>query len=160
MIKRGKADIEHVIERASLVTHLYNWDFYPSMGGLKEYRTLALRQFEEDYPVGILQNRYIKTELPRLPFNDKSFDLVLSGHFLFTYSDRLDYSFRINSILELFRVGSKEVRIYPIQGPNAQPYEYMDDLLSNLRKKSVIAEIVPVPFEFQRGSNQMLRLTR
>jgi hypothetical protein len=160
LIKRGEADIEHVIEKASLVTHLYNWDFYASMDTLKEYRTLALRRFEEDYSIGILQNRYVKAELPRLPFDDKSFDLVLSGHFLFTYSDKFDYSFHINSILELFRVCSKEVRIYPIQGPNAQPYEYIGDLISDLRKKSIIATIQPISFEFQRGSNQILRLIR
>ncbi len=159
LIKRGKADIEHVIERASLVTHLYNWDFYTSMDVLKGYRTLALRQFEEDYPVGILENPYIKAELPRLPFCDKSFDLVLSGHFLFTYSDKFDYSFHNNSVLELFRVSSKEVRIYPIQGPNAQPYEYIEVLISELKRKNIVAKILPIPFEFQRGSNQMLCLT-
>ena len=49
--------------------------------------------------------------------------LVLSGHFLFTYCDRFDYPFHREAVLELFRVSAKEVRIYPLQGPDAQPYE-------------------------------------
>lgn len=158
LIACGKADIEHVIERVSLVPHLYKWEFYPSVDVLKEYRTLALRQFEADYPIGILENRYIKAALPRLPFEDKSFDLVLSGHFLFTYSDKFDYSFHIASVLELCRVSSKEVKIYPIQGPDAQPYNHIENLLSDLKQKGITADIVPVSFEFQRGSNQMLWL--
>jgi len=52
------------------------------------------------------------------------------------------------------------VRIYPIQGPNAQPYEHLDNLCSDLQRMGIHSEILPVPFEFQRGSNQMLRLTR
>lgn len=160
LINHGKADIEHVVKRVSLVPHLFKWEFYPSINALKDCRTLALQRFVEDYPIGTAEKRYIKAELPKLPFDDKSFDLVLSGHFLFTYCDKFDYSFHIASILELFRVSSKEVRVNPIQGPNAQPYEYIGTLLSDLKKRGISVEIVPVSFEFQRGSNQMLHLTR
>jgi len=60
----------------------------------------------------------------------------------------------------LIRVSAREVRIYPIQGPNAQPYEHLDNLCSDLQRMGIHSEILPVSFEFQRGSNQMLRLTR
>ena len=119
-----------------------------------------MRRFQEDYPGGLLEHRYINAELPRLPFEDRRFDLVLSGHFLFTYSDRFNYAFHREAILELVRVSAKEVRIYPLQGPDAQPYWYMDPLLFDLKQQGILAEIIPVPFEFQRGSNQMLRLIR
>ena len=76
------------------------------------------------------------------------------------HSDRLDYAFHRDAILELFRVSAKEVRIYPLQGPDAQPYPHMDQLLADLRRNAIASEIRPVPFEFQRGSNQMLRLIR
>lgn len=158
LVQRGEADIQHVIERVARVPHLFQWKFYSSLSALQDYRRTALRRFQEDYPIGLVENRYIKAELPHLPFKDRSFDLVLSGHFLFTYSDRFDSAFHRDAILELVRVSAKEVRIYPLQGPDAQPYRHMDRLLSDLRQRGVGTEIRQVPFEFQRGSNQMLRL--
>jgi ubiquinone/menaquinone biosynthesis C-methylase UbiE len=131
----------------------------PSIDKLKEYRKLALEQFVSDYPTGIKEKRYIKAELPKLPFKDKSFDLVLSGHFLFTYSHKFDFSFILSSILELYRVSSK-VRIYHLQKSSLQPYEQMTELLFALEKLRIGYYIVPVPFEFQRGSNKMLLLRR
>ncbi|HJT19786.1 MAG TPA: methyltransferase domain-containing protein [Nitrospira sp.] len=160
LIERGEADIQHVIDRVARVPDLFLWNCYSSLDDLRGYRLMALRWFQYDYSRGLQDQRYIKAELPRLPFEDRSFDLVLSGHFLFTYSDRLDYAFHRDAILELFRVSAKEVRIYPLQGPEAQPYSHMDQLLADLRQHGLTAEIRPVPFEFQRGSNQMLRLVR
>jgi len=160
LVERGEADIQHVMERVACVPHLFRWDFYSSLSALQDYRRTALRRFQEDYPIGLVENRYIKAELPHLPFEDRSFDFVLSGHFLFTYSDRFDYAFHRDAIRELFRVSAKEARIYPLQRPDAQPYRHMDRLLSDLRQKGVVTEIPPVPFEFQRGSNHMLRIVR
>jgi len=28
LIDKGKADFKHVVEKVSVVSHLYNWDFY------------------------------------------------------------------------------------------------------------------------------------
>jgi hypothetical protein len=160
LIERGEADIQHVIERIARVRHLFQWNFYSSLRALQDHRMLALRQFQEDYPRGLLEHRYINAELPRLPFEDRRFDLVLSGHFLFTYSDRFDYAFHRATILELVRVSAREVRIYPLQGPDAHPYEDLDNLRFDVRRMGFHSEIHPVPFEFQRGSNQMLRVSR
>ena len=142
LFERGEADIEYVTQRVSLAVNLYNWDFYPSIKALKEYRTQALRQFISDYPAGIIEKRYIKAECPKLPFDDKSFDLVLSGHFLFTYSHKFDFSFLLSSVLELFRVSAREVRIYPLQGSDAQPYKHMTDLLSALKAYGIVKTIL------------------
>jgi hypothetical protein len=49
---------------------------------LRRYRKLALQQFISDYDFGRKSKRYVKAALPRLPFDDRSFDLVLSGHFI------------------------------------------------------------------------------
>ena len=81
--KQGE-DIEYVVKRVSLAPNLYNWNFYSSIEELRNYRKLALDQFISDHNLGRDRKRYIKAELPKLPFDDKSFDLVLSGHFLFT----------------------------------------------------------------------------
>ena len=55
--------------------------------------------------------RYVYNELPKLSFKDNSFDLVLSSHFLFLYSEHLSLQFHIDSILEMCRVSTKEVKM-------------------------------------------------
>jgi hypothetical protein len=48
-----------------------------------------------------------------------------------------------------------------LQKSSFKPYERMPDLLYVLENQYGIAcDIVPVPFEFQKGSNKMLCLTR
>jgi hypothetical protein len=159
LAKQGRKDIEYVIQRVALSPSLYKWDFYSSINELRKYRKLALREFIANYPVGITGKKYyIKAKLPKLPFDDKSFELVLSGHFLFTYSHKFDFEFILSSILELIRVSSKEVRIYPLQKSSLQPYEYMRDLLYALKKHGIRYDLVPVSFEFQRGSNKVMCL--
>jgi hypothetical protein len=158
--KQGEEDIEYVVNRVSLAPKLYNWDFYSSTEESRDYRKLALERFISDYNLVRERKRYVKAELPKLPFADRSFDLVLDGHFLFTYSHKFEFSFILSSIIELFRVCSREVRIYPLQKSSLEPYEHITDLLCTLKKQYGISyDIVPVPFEFQRGSNKMLCLT-
>jgi hypothetical protein len=158
--KQGEHDIEYVVKRVSLAPNLYNWDFYSSIEELRNYRILALKQFISDYDVGRESKRYVKAALPRLPFDDRSFDLVLSGHFIFTYSHKFEFSFILSSVIELFRVCSREVRIYPLQMSSLVPYEHMIELLYTLKNQyGITYDIVQVPFEFQKGSNNMLCLT-
>jgi hypothetical protein len=85
-----------------------------------------------------------------LPFDDKSFDLVLGGHFLFTYSHKFDFLFLLSSKLELFRVCSREVRIYPVHGSNAQPYEHMVELLSALKVHGIVYPLFQSHLNFNR----------
>lgn len=140
----AKCNIDYVVKRVSVSSNLYNWDFYSSVEELRNYRRLALKQFISDYQFGSKRRRYVKAELPKLPFDDRSFDLVLSGHFLFTYAHKFEFPFILSSIKELFRVCSREL-----------------DLLNTLKKQyGITCDIVPVSFEFQKGSNKMLCLTR
>ena len=158
--EQGEKDIEYVVERVSLSPNLYKWDFYSSLEELRNCRKLALKQFISDYKLGA-ERRYVKAELPKLPFDDRTFDLVLSGHFLFTYAHKFEFPFILSSIKELVMVCSGEVRIYPLQKSSFKPYERMPDLLDDIKNEYGIAyDIIQVPFEFQKGSNKMLCLTR
>jgi hypothetical protein len=157
---KGQADLVHVMERLADVTHNYNWDFYENIEQLNKCRKMALDRFLADYTIGRQAGRYIQTTLPKLPFGDRSFDLVLSGHFLFLYSDCFDYSFHWQTIEELYRVCSQEVRIYPLQAKDAQPYPFLNNVLNDLNNAGISAEIVNVPWEFLKGSRQMLRIWR
>jgi len=157
--EQGEKDIEYVVERVSLSPNLYKWDFYSSVEELRNCRKLALKQFISDYKLGTGRRRYVRAELPTLPFDDRSFDLVLSGHFLFTYAHKFEFPFILSSVKELIRVCAGEVRIYPLQKSSFKPYERIPDLLHVLKNQYGIAcDIVAVPFEFQKGSNKMLCL--
>ncbi len=71
-----------------------------------------MSDFIKDYDNGKNKKRYIHQELPKLSFENDSFDLVLSSHFLFLYSEHFDLQFHIDSILEMCRVSKKEVKIF------------------------------------------------
>lgn len=129
---------------------------------LRESRTTSLKKFISDYAKGIKEKRYIKAQLPKLPFDDKSFDLVLSANLLFYYHDRFDYSFHLGSILELLRVSSNEVRIFPVQLPDAAFPDYLNTLIETVKgrmQKNILANIETVQHEFRRGVNKMLILS-
>lgn len=74
----------------------------------------AVQRFLSDYEAHFLHNRYVRASLPRLPFFDGTFDLVLSAHLLFTGERRSDFEWTLASVLELVRVSAGEVRLYPL----------------------------------------------
>jgi SAM-dependent methyltransferase len=160
--KRGKDDLDHMIERLSQVPDLYNWNLYVDIDDLRKSRSSSLRKFISDYAKGIKEKRYIKAQLPNLPFDDKSFDLVLSANLLFYYHDRFDYSFHLDSVLEMLRISSKEIRIFPVQLPDAAFPDYLDTLIDTIKKRmqnNILASIETVQHEFRRGVNKMLVLS-
>ena len=168
--KRGRDDVEHMIDRISRVPEFYNWKMYSTIKDLQKMRSLSLEKFISDYAVAEGENelskkskRYVKAILPHLPFSDKSFDLVLSSNFLFYYHNMFDYDFHYDSILEMLRVTSKEVRIFPIQKPDAKIPEYFETLMESINrymKNKLSFRIEKVKYEFRNGVNKMLVLNR
>lgn len=152
------ADIAHVFGRFDEASHLYTWKYYRDKEDVIAHRKRALGIFMEDYRRGLGEGRYVRAELPSLPFPDGSFGLVLSSHFLFLYSEWLDFDFHISSLRELLRVSSGEVRVFPLLGLDSRPYPRLEEVLEILKREGADAEAVQVPFEFQRGGNMMLRL--
>ena len=73
--------------------------------------------------------------------------------------ERLDYEFHKNAVFELLRLG-REVRIFPIPCWSGQLNEYASKLLTDLKEKGIIAEMIPVEYEVFQGGNLMWRLTR
>ncbi|MGE5300688.1 MAG: class I SAM-dependent methyltransferase [Acidobacteriota bacterium] len=160
LIAKGEGDIKLIYDKVGEVSHLYVWDYYRDRDDLVAMREKALALFAEGLTAGIAHGRYVKASLPALPFEDDTFSLVLSGHFLFLYGDMLDLDFHKASLMELIRVSSGEVRIFPLEGLDLRPYCHLDEILLFLDSEGVDTEIVKVPFEFQRGANRMMKLRR
>ena len=130
------------------------WDWYGSRGARADMRQRAREAFTDDYrhhPGG-----YVPGSLPTLPFSDRSFDLALCSHFLFTWSDVFDEAWHEASLLELSRVAT-EVRVFPlvVQGSGAA-VPYLPSLMNRLAGEGLDCRVVTVTYEFQRGANQML----
>jgi len=88
--KRGEDDLEYMIDCLARVPEHYSWEMYSNIEDLRRSRASSLKEFISDYSTkGMVNNpskkyeRYVKAILPNLPFNDKSFNLVLSSNFLF-----------------------------------------------------------------------------
>lgn len=99
---------------------------------------------------------YVAAALPELPFADGAFDVALSAHLLFLYGDRLDVAFHRSALAELARVASDEVRVYPLCGLDTERYDRVDEAVAPLRAAGHIVSERAVPFEFQRGADEML----
>ncbi|MDE3111060.1 MAG: SAM-dependent methyltransferase [Acidobacteriota bacterium] len=136
------------------------WDEMQSISRLGEIRMQAMNLFLRDFPGGLAEGRYLTAELPQLPFGDSTFDLALCSHFLFTYSDLLSLEFHVESIRELCRVAG-EARIFPLVPHFADARSpHLPPLINHLTADGYFCEIIRVPYEFQRGANEMLRATR
>lgn len=88
------------------------WTFFADPAAHRTTRRAAAGIFAAHQATG--SNHYVPAALPELPFEDRRFDLVLSSHLLFSYSDRLDLDFHHRAIAELVRVARSEVRLYPL----------------------------------------------
>ena len=147
-----------IIEGLKVTREYFVWQDIQSPEHLGQIRMAAMQQFLEDLPLGIQQGRYILGELPRLSFDTKQFDLALCSHFLFTYSDLLSQDFHLTSIQEMCRVAS-EVRVFPLLNSYSTDVSpLLPSVMEDLTAQGYNLEIKQVPYEFQKGGNQMLRV--
>jgi hypothetical protein len=154
--KRIAETYEEVIGQTRAHQEKFIWDVISSPDELGRIRMEAMCRFLSSYEAGKSAKRYIPAELPVLPFSDQSFDLALSSHFLFLYTDNLTLEFHIAAIHEMLRVAG-EVRIFPLVDVNAQKSRYLKDILEIFQNYE--PKIRKVNYEFQRGGNQMMILT-
>ena len=148
-----------VIDQTRQHLDKFIWTRIRNIEELAEIRMKAMREFLKDYETGKNEGRYIYAELPTLPFEDDQFDLVLSAHFLFFYSDNLTYEFHLQSIEEMLRV-APEVRIFPLLDVNAVRSPYADRLIDRYSNRGFNASEIKVDYEFQKKGNTMLKIER
>jgi hypothetical protein len=129
------------------------WHWYGSPDRRDEMRIEAADRFLQD--ISVAPERYVPGSLPKLPFEDGRFELVLCSHLLFTWADKYDRAWHEAALRELIRVSRSEVRIFPLvlQGAG-EPVDYLPELLVEL--EGVTTEIRKVPYEFQVGADRML----
>ena len=134
----------------------FSWDTIQSVEELGRMRRSAMKGFLAHYQRG--SSSYVSASLPNLPFDDGEFDLALCSHFLFLYSDLFDTDFHVASILELCRVAS-EVRVFPLLDLTATRSSKVEEIKCQLARFGKRFSIEQVDYEFQKGGNEMLRVT-
>jgi len=121
----------------------------------------SLEAFLEDFathgPGGAsADGRYVAAGLPHLPFEDRSFDLVLSAHLLFTYAsieqgglvgaaESLDVEFHLAAVDELVRVTAAELRLFPVYAhdpSHPRPHALLELVRDRLQDLGLTTELV------------------
>jgi len=147
---------ETVLEQTARHAAQFAWESIPSVEALADVRLSAMRDFIIDYETGRGSGRYVAGSLPHLPFDSASFDLGLCSHFLFLYGEHFDERFHRDSVRELARVAD-EIRIFPLLALNGARSAHLEACVDELRALDRDVSIERVPYEFQRGGNEMLR---
>ena len=138
--------------------HEFVWTSIASVEELETVRMRAMETFLRDYTSGRAEGRYVDASLPALPFADDECDLALSSHFLFLYTAQLGEAFHRQAVREMCRV-ARDVRIFPLLALGGQPSPLVDIVIDETRSLGCTVSVEPVPYEFQRGGNQMMRIS-
>ncbi len=152
------ATYSKVMEQTRANRNEFVWTQFASVEELGQYRLAAMERFLADYSVGRACGRYLAAELPMLPFEDGAFELALCSHFLFLYSEQLGEQFHLDSVIDLCRVAN-EVRIFPLVALGGKPSLLVEIVRRAIEQRGLLVRIETVPYEFQRGGNQMMRIT-
>lgn len=153
--KRINETYDTVLEQLQKNQADYVWKTISTIEQLGNIRMSAMDTFLSDFEAGKICGRYIEGELPVLPFIEGQFDLALSSHFLFLYSDHLSAEFHIQAIREMLRVAN-EVRIFPLLKLDGALSPHLDKITQAFRSDGATFEMKRVPYEFQRGGDAML----
>lgn len=148
-----------MIARAEANRDAYVWTVIASPEQMGQVRLDSMRTFLADFPAGQTAGRYVTASLPNLPFGEGEFSLALCSHLLFTYSEQLPLSFHLDAIEELCRV-AREVRVFPLLDMDGQPSLLLDPVVGELERRGYVVEVRRVMYEFQRGGNRLLSISR
>jgi hypothetical protein len=148
-------DLDSVIKQMPSISDHYVWDFFKDVRSLKALRVKAYKLFLEDFKKSGIK-RYKPVEYPVTDFEENKFTLSLVSHFLFLYEDRLDYDFHRKTILELLRISSKEIRIFPIVNFKGNKSRYIEPLIRDEDFRSLQISIKKANYEFMKNANEMM----
>ncbi|UQZ82841.1 hypothetical protein SK3146_02001 [Paenibacillus konkukensis] len=159
---RGRREIESSTAKLEKLKHVYDWSYYGSLDNHRSIREQSLERFAGHYSQTQGTSVYTAAALPKLPFADESFSLVLCSHFLFLYSEQFDYAFHLEAVRELLRVCRQggAVMVYPLYSLNQQRYASLDRLISDVEQDGVKAHLSLSGLAFIPGSTERLTLRK
>lgn len=152
-------DLDLVIKELNGVEYLYIWEIFRSKDDLKRQREKAYKRFIKHYRDN-KSKLYIPEEMPKTTLNNNQFDIILSSHLLFLYDHIFDYSFHKETIMEMLRICSKEIRIFPLVNLYGKKSTFLLEFLNDTNFRGYEKSIERVEYEFIRGGNEFLRIIK
>jgi len=157
---RVEATHDRLVEFARQHHDTFTWRHMRSPEHMGEVRLEVMERFLRDYEAGARDDgRYVAAGLPSLPFADSSFDLALCSHLLFLYTEQLSLSLHVAGVIEMTRV-AREVRVFPLLMLGNAPSTHVGPVREELERLGYQHEVRRVPYEFQKGGNEMLVIRR
>jgi len=157
LTKQVTVDFDAAVARLSKSKALYDFSACGGMDAVVSRRRGEIKKFLDDYALGRREGRYLAITDEALPFDDFSFDLVLSARFLFSEVANSSVDFHVQTIKELARVG-KEVRIFPLIADDGEPSPVLGPVLLALQQENYGTEVKDVRYALQPKGNAMLRV--
>jgi len=147
-----KQDLDIIIKQMPEIADLFN---FKNIESLKNQREKAYKLFIEDFrKYGT--RRYVPVEYPVTDFGRNQFDISLLSHFLFLYEEHLSYDFHKSTILELLRITTKEIRIFPIVNLKGKKSIFVELLMRDKDFGCLQISINRVRYEFMKNGNEMM----
>ncbi|MEL6353112.1 MAG: SAM-dependent methyltransferase [Cyanobacteria bacterium J06627_28] len=156
---RFYAVLDSIIAQIENTPDSWVWTYHKSVTALRENRISVAEKFYADYATGKVAGRYSVGELPTLGYENNRYELSLSSHFLFLYSDQFDTDFHIAAICEMLRV-SQEARIFPLLTLNQTTSPHLAPVITQLEEIGYRCSVEKVSYELQPGGNEMLRVVK
>lgn len=150
-------DLELVLEKLPDVKDSYKWNYFKDIRALRKNRELAYKAFIADFEEKG-NSRYINVGFPKTQFKDDQFAISLVSHFLFLYDEHLDFNFHKKTILELIRITSDEIRIFPIVNLRYKISSFVNKLMKDHEFENYEMKIKKVDYEFLKNGNEMLKI--
>lgn len=135
----------------------YDFSNYTGQDAFFEHRQAGMVTFFSDYNQGKQEGRYVGINDIQLPFEDFSFDLALSSHYLFSQLEDQTIEFHVALLQELARV-AREVRIFPLIDGHEKPSPLLGPVLLALQQAHYGTEIRAVPYHLEPQGNALLRI--
>ena len=157
LIQKVTDDFDERVEQVLADQAQFNVKNYDGMEAFLARRRSGMKAFFADYNAGVSEGRYQALTDGPLPFENFSFDLALSSHYLFANAGDDAVAFHLETIQELARV-AKEVRIFPLIERTGTPSALVGPVLLGLQQANFGAEVREVSCALYPEGNAMLRV--
>ncbi|MDF1826750.1 MAG: hypothetical protein P1U39_00500 [Legionellaceae bacterium] len=163
LVQQVNQDFDERVQQVLADQAQFNVESYGGMEAFLATRRAGMDVFFADYNAGIEEGRYQALLDGALPFENFSFDLALSSHYLF--ADAVNAANAIKDavahhvaiIQDLARV-AKEVRIFPLIERAGTPSELLGPVLLGLQQANFGTEVREVRCALYPEGNAMLRV--
>ncbi len=156
--QKCRQDLDVVLKQLPEIVDLYVWNFFKDIQALKAKREKAYKLFIEDFK-NHGTKRYMPVEYPSSGFIDNRFTTSLVSHFLFLYENYINYDLHKKIILELLRITSKEIRIFPVVNLKGEKSSLVDTLMHDKDFERFQISVKKVDYEFMKNGNEMMAIT-